>query len=101
MQQFSSPADEALYGLGQHQQGIMNYKNSNITLYQNNTEVFIPFLVSNKNYGILWDNYSITDFGDGRIFKDMSYLKLFDKNGEAGNLSATYLSKKDPAKGVL
>ena len=51
-QQFTSPADEALYGLGQHAQGIMNYKNSNLTLYQNNSEVFIPFLVSNKNYGI-------------------------------------------------
>jgi alpha-D-xyloside xylohydrolase len=98
LQQFSSPVDEALYGLGQHQQGIMNYKNSNITLYQNNTEVFVPFLVSSKNYGILWDNYSITNFGDGRIFKDINYLKLFDKNGAAGNLSATYLSKKDESK---
>jgi len=98
MQQFSSPADEALYGLGQHQEGIMNYKNTNLVLYQNNTEVFIPYLVSNKNYGILWDNYSITDFGDGRTFKDISYLKLFDKDGEAGNLSATYLSKTDATK---
>ncbi len=95
MQQFASPADEALYGLGQHQEGIMNYKNSNLNLYQNNTEVFIPFLVSNKNYGILWDNYSITDFGDGRTFKDLDYFRLFDKNGKEGNLSATYLSKKD------
>ncbi|MGC4102815.1 glycoside hydrolase family 31 protein [Ferruginibacter sp.] len=98
MQQFASPADEALYGLGQHQQGVMNYKNTNITLYQNNTEVYIPFLVSNKNYGILWDNYSITDFGDGRTFKNLNYLELFDKNGVAGNLSATYASKKDAAK---
>ena len=98
LQQFYSPADEALYGLGQHQQGIMNYKNTNLTLYQNNTEVFIPFLVSNKNYGILWDNYAITDFGDGRIFKDINYLKLFDKNGAEGNLSAVYLSKKDATK---
>jgi alpha-D-xyloside xylohydrolase len=98
VQQFSSPADEALYGLGQHQQGIMNYKNSNLTLYQNNTEVFIPYLVSNKNYGILWDNYSITEFGDGRIFKDINYLKLFNKDQQAGNLSATYFSKKDSTK---
>ncbi|MGF2410935.1 TIM-barrel domain-containing protein [Ferruginibacter sp.] len=98
MQQFASPADEALYGLGQHQQGIMNYKGTNLTLYQNNTEVFIPFLVSNKNYGILWDNYSITEFGDGRTFKDINYLKLFDKESREGNLSATYLSKQDETK---
>ncbi|MGG9960909.1 TIM-barrel domain-containing protein [Ferruginibacter sp. SUN106] len=98
IQQFSSPADEALYGLGQHQEGIMNYKNTNLVLYQNNTEVFIPFLVSNKNYGILWDNYSITDFGDGRTFNDINSIKLFDKNGAAGSLSAVYLSKTDAAK---
>lgn len=95
LQQFSSPAEEALYGLGQHQQGVVNYKNSRLTLYQNNTEVYIPFLVSSKNYGILWDNYSITDFGDGRNFTDINALKLFGKTGSAGSLTATYLSKKD------
>ncbi len=98
MQQFTSPLDEALYGLGQHAQGVMNYKNVNYTLYQNNSEVFIPFLVSNKNYGILWDNYSITDFGDGRKFNDLNSIKLFDQNAKAGTLTATYASKKDAAK---
>jgi len=97
-QQFFSPDDEALYGLGQHAQGIMNYKGSNLTLYQNNSEVFIPFLVSNKNYGILWDNYSITDFGDGRNFADLDAVQLFGKSNIPGALSATYLSKKDPSK---
>ncbi len=97
-QQFNSPQDEALYGLGQHQQGVVNYKNTHLTLYQNNTEVFIPFLVSNKNYGILWDNYSITEFGDGRNFEDISAVKLFNKNNEPGSLSATYLSKKEEGK---
>ncbi|MFN8251111.1 MAG: glycoside hydrolase family 31 protein [Ferruginibacter sp.] len=95
VQQFSSPEDEGLYGLGQHQQGVVNYKGTRLTLYQNNTEVFVPFLVSSKNYGILWDNYSITDFGDGRNFTDISALKLFSKTGNAGSLTATYLSKKD------
>ncbi len=97
-QQFSSPADEALYGLGQHAQGVMNQKGSNLTLYQNNSEVFIPYLVSNKNYGILWDNYSITDFGDGRSFADLNSIKLFDQNEKAGNLTATYSSKNDASK---
>lgn len=97
-QQFSSPFDEALYGLGQHQQGVVNYKNTHLTLYQNNTEVFIPFLVSSRNYGILWDNYSITEFGDGRNYNALSSLKLFNKNNEPGSLSATYLSKKEEGK---
>ena len=97
-QQFSSAADEALYGLGQHAQGIMNYKNTNLTLYQNNSEVFIPYLVSNKNYGILWDNYSITQFGDGRNFDDLNSITLFDKNNKPEGLSAAYASKTDTSK---
>ncbi|WP_372772885.1 TIM-barrel domain-containing protein [Mangrovibacterium sp.] len=54
--------DEALYGLGQYQSGIMNWKNVPVRLEQFNQEVAIPFLVSTKNYGIYWNNYSITDF---------------------------------------
>src|ERR1019366_6296018 len=86
-QSFSTAIDEAFYGLGQHQQGLMNYKGNVVTLLQNNTEVAIPFLVSNKNYGILWDNYSITKFTDGRSYEPLSHLKLFDKyTNEAKNL---------------
>jgi alpha-D-xyloside xylohydrolase len=52
--------------------------------------VAIPFLVSNKNYGLLWDNYSITRFGDTREYQQLSSLKLYDKDGKAGGLTATY-----------
>src|ERR1019366_2372362 len=55
----------------------------------------IPFLVSNKNYGILWDNYSITKFTDGRSYEPLSHLKLFDSNENPGALSATYVLKND------
>jgi len=54
--------DEALYGLGQFQSGIMNWKNVSIRLQQFNQEIAIPFLVSTKGYGIYWHNYSLTDF---------------------------------------
>ncbi len=54
--------DEALYGLGQFQSGIMNWKNVPMTLRQYNQEVAVPFLVSTKGYGILWNNYSVTHF---------------------------------------
>lgn len=55
-------SDEALYGLGQYQSGIMNWKNVPIRLQQYNQEIAIPFLVSTKGYGIYWHNYSLTDF---------------------------------------
>ena len=96
-QVFLSSPKEAFYGLGQHQQGIMNYKNENIELAQQNTEVAIPFMVSNKNYGVLWDNCSITKFGDGRDYEPLSSLKLFDANNKPGGLTATYYDKKNPS----
>ncbi|KGT82839.1 alpha-xylosidase, partial [Xanthomonas vasicola] len=63
-QRFQSPDDEALYGFGQHQQGWMNQKGRNIELQQNNIDMAVPYLVSSRNYGLLWDNNSITRLGD-------------------------------------
>ncbi|MFD2162297.1 alpha-glucosidase domain-containing protein [Paradesertivirga mongoliensis] len=54
-QVFESSQNEAFYGLGQHQEGIMNYKGRQVLLAQNNTEVAVPFVLSSRNYGILWD----------------------------------------------
>jgi len=96
----SSPA-EAFYGLGQHQQGVMNYKGEIVELLQTNTEVAIPFVVSNKNYGILWDNYSITHFGDGRNYQPLDQLKLFDEAGKSNGLTAKYISKKKDARDIV
>ncbi|HEX8507544.1 MAG TPA: TIM-barrel domain-containing protein [Hymenobacter sp.] len=95
-QTFESPADEGLYGLGQHQNGTMNYKGQQVELAQNNTDVAVPFLLSNKNYGILWDNYSITRVGDTREYQPLSTLKLYAKDGAPGWLTATYASKTNP-----
>ena len=51
--------DEGLYGLGQHQANEFNYKGKNEELFQYNTKVSVPFIVSTDNYGILWDSYSL------------------------------------------
>ena len=95
-QVFESPADEAFYGLGQHQSDEFNYKGKNEVLYQYNTKVSVPFIVSNKNYGVLWDNYSLTRFGDPREYANLNQFKLYDKNGTEGGLTATYMVNKDP-----
>ena len=95
-QTFESPTDEALYGLGQHQNGVMNYKGQQVELAQNNTDVAVPFLLSSKNYGVLWDNYSITQVGDTRTYEPLSTLKLYAKTGEEGWLTATYANKNNP-----
>ena len=68
-QEWEPSADEALFGLGQHQLGLMNVKGYDLDLWQHNATVAIPFLVSSRGYGILWDNTSFTRFGDLRPFE--------------------------------
>lgn len=90
-QVFESPEDEAFYGLGQHQNGLMNYKGHRVDLQQYNLVAVVPFLYSSRNYGILWDNYSRTKFGDERDYEPLNAsLKLFDRDGNEGGLTAEY-----------
>lgn len=63
-QNFDLSEGEAIYGLGQDQNGIMNYRNHSALLKQRNMFVAIPFLLSSKGYGLLWNNYSATKFTD-------------------------------------
>jgi len=97
-QQFESQPDEALYGLGGNQTSYMNLMGKDADLFQYNTQAVVPFLVSTKNYGILWDNNSRTKFGDVRESGELSGFKLYDKNGKEGGLTAVYSDKKDRAK---
>lgn len=102
-QVFQSPDDEAFYGLGQHQADEFNYKGKNEELFQYNTKVSVPFIVSNKNYGILWDSYSLCRFGDPRDYAQLSTVfKLYDKEGKEGALTGTYVpSQKSTAETLV
>jgi len=92
---FESPDDEAFYGLGQHQHNYMNYKGKDVELYQHNIVASVPFLVSSKGYGILWDNYSLTKFGDPRNYEDIASLQLVSEDGKKGGLTAKYIALDD------
>ena len=61
-QSFQSPEDEALYGTGQFQDGYLNVRGLTRRLTQVNTQISIPFVLSSKGYGLLWNNYGLTDF---------------------------------------
>ncbi len=97
-QTFSSPPDEAFYGLGQHQSDEFNYKGLNEVLFQYNTKVSVPFVVSSKNYGLLWDNYSLTKFGDPRDYSQLDLFKLYDDDGKEGGLTASYFTDGQTSK---
>jgi len=53
---FRARSDERFYGLGQHQHGLLDQKGAIVELEQRNTEVTVPFLVSSRGYGFLWNN---------------------------------------------
>ncbi|MGO9256664.1 MAG: TIM-barrel domain-containing protein [Bryobacteraceae bacterium] len=62
---FVSPDDEHYYGLGQNQEGFLDHRGHRIECWHNYTataapSICVPFLVTNKGYGIVWDNPSRT-----------------------------------------
>lgn len=98
--------DEALYGLGQFQSGIMNWKNVPIRLQQFNQEIAIPFVVSTKGYGIYWHNYSLTDFNmpDNEISFAETDVAVAKDEKESNNIKgekedvASHITKQKVAK---
>jgi alpha-D-xyloside xylohydrolase len=64
-QAFTLDTDVAINGLGQQQKGKMVQHNLNLHMVQGNTDDYIPFFLSVKDYDVFWDNYSPTVFEDG------------------------------------
>jgi alpha-D-xyloside xylohydrolase len=89
-QSFALDTDEAIYGLGQQQQGKMVQRNLKLKMIQGNTDDYVPFFVSVKGYGLFWDNYSPTLFVDtvnGTSFKSdvgecIDYYFMFGGNAD-------------------
>lgn len=89
--QFDNDGTQGYYGLGQHQANELNMKGRNEDLYQYNTKVSVPFVVSNRNYGILWDAYSYGRFGNPADYLQLNRaFTLYDANGVKGYLTGTY-----------
>jgi alpha-D-xyloside xylohydrolase len=87
-QEWEPNEGESLYGLGQHQQGLLNIKDYDLDLRQYNTEIFIPYLVSSRGYGLLWDNTSFSRFGDLDSAVPLPGVTgLYASGGEAGDVS--------------
>jgi alpha-D-xyloside xylohydrolase len=85
--QFSSPADEALYGLGCHPEDTLsiNYKGRNQEMAIKYMTGAIPVLLSTKGYGIMWDNYSASKF-----YGSEAANTKFRYESESGNMVDYY-----------
>jgi len=90
-QGFNHGTRDAYYGLGQHQNAQMNYNGEDVLLAQHNMIAAVPFVVSDKNYGLLWDNNGISRFGDPTPYAWLARdLTLTDDQGQPGGLTARY-----------
>jgi alpha-D-xyloside xylohydrolase len=94
-QEWLPHADEALYGLGENHLGLVNLKGYDLDLWQHNGTIVIPFLVSSRGWGILWDNTSFTRFGDLREFAPIPPERLIDASGKRGGLTGSYYRGAD------
>ena len=93
---FVSDPEESIYGLGQHQAGEFDHKGRNEELYQYNTKVSVPMVVSTNGYGLMFDAYSWSRWGNPKPYQQLGEsFKLYDKDGVEGALTGTYI----PAKG--
>ena len=94
---FDSPdAREAFYGLGQQQSDELNHKGRSEELFQYNTKVSVPVVVSNRGYGLLFDAYSLSRWGNPDPYLQLGEaFKLYGKDGVTPGLTGTYT----PARG--
>ena len=100
---FDSPENEFLFGLGQFQDGYSNVRGLSRRLTQVNTQISIPMLLSSKGYGVLWNNYGMTEFNpcsqSVRLERKVESGKRNENGQEAGkevvDVTSTTGNKKE------
>ncbi|KAK0334445.1 hypothetical protein LTR91_016932 [Friedmanniomyces endolithicus] len=55
----SQDPDEKIYGMGQYQTGLLNLKGQDLELAQRNSQASVPFMVSSRGYGLLWNQPAV------------------------------------------
>ena len=88
----ASPSDEYLYGLGQFQDGYLNVKGLTRRLTQVNTQISVPMLISNKGYGLLWNNYGMTDFNPA------DHKVVMEREGSEGKATTVNVTSTEGGK---
>ena len=94
---FTSAKDECLFGLGQFQDGYANVRGLPRRLTQVNTQISLPMLISSKGYGILWNNYGLTEFNpcEQQVSLNPQPSNLNAQTSEVVNVTSTEGSKQE------
>ncbi len=90
VQGFDLRPGEAVYGLGQHQDGLMDYRGRVVDLEQQNREIAIPFAITSGGAGLLWNNPSHTTVNVATSVTSLPASQLLDEDGKPGGLTGRY-----------
>lgn len=90
---FESNEDEKIYGMGQYQQPCMELKGCILELAQRNSQITVPFAVSSKGYGFLWNNPAI-----GQVMFGKNYTEWIAR---ATKEMDYWITVADTPKGIL
>ena len=88
--EFSAYEEERIYGMGQHRHGFLNQKGCVLDLFHHNCEINIPFALSSRGYGFIWNNPSVgrAEFGRTRTLWTAEVTEAIDY---------VVIAHKDPA----
>lgn len=102
--EFEWQEGEALYGLGSHEEGMMNLRGRQQYLYQQNMKAVVPVLVSTRGYGILVDSGSYMTFHDDAFGsylwsdadEEMDYYFIYGPEFDQITAAIRYLTGEAP-----
>ncbi len=89
-QSFQSPENELILGLGQFQDGHFNLRGIPRKLIQVNSQIAIPFIYSDRGYGLLWHQYGLTDFNPADSLVSLTQVEhLTDDSSSTARVTTT------------
>ena len=99
---FNAYPGERFYGLGQHQHGLLDQKGAVIDLVQRNTEVSVPFALSSRGYGFLWNMPGVgrVELGTSRTRWAAHAARQIDYWVTTGRTPADIVSRHATATGL-
>ncbi len=100
---FESNDDERFYGMGQYQQPYLNLKGCVMELAQRNSQASVPFALSSRGYGFLWNNPAIGKATFGKNLTEWSArsTKQIDYWITAGDTPAEIMEAYGNATGTV
>lgn len=90
---FESNEGEKIYGMGQYQQPYLDLKGCVLELAQRNSQISVPFMVSNLGYGMLWNNPAVGKVSFGRNYTEWI--------AESTTQMDYWITAKDTPKAIL